>query len=97
ANLTSANANVDRAQSDIRNAEASRRALEAQRDNAQLAADQAQRDLERQRELFERTVVTAVAVRDAETKASTALSQLEQVKASLAGQTATIDGRKSSL
>ncbi len=97
ASLTSAKANVERAQSDIKGAEASRQALEAQRDNAQIAADAAQRELVRQRDLFERTVVTAVAVRDAETKASAAATQLDQVKANIIGQTATLDGRKSSL
>lgn len=97
ASLQSAQASVERAQSDIRNGEASLQSLKAQQVNAQAAYDTAQKDFERQKDLFTRNVVTAVAVQDSQTKLNSAKSQIDQITANISAQSATMDGRKAAL
>jgi len=97
ANLASAQASVVRAQSDLRNGDAQMQSLQAQLANAQAAVDADLRDLERQTELFNQQIIAVTALQTAQTKANASKSQLDQIKANIAGQQATLDGRKASL
>ncbi|MBT5861193.1 MAG: HlyD family secretion protein, partial [Alphaproteobacteria bacterium] len=97
ASLVSNRASVERARSDLRNAEASLQGTMAQVANSQISLDSAQRDWERQVELFERKVISNVALEQARSQFEQAQASFDQINSSLMGQTATLDGRRASL
>ena len=97
ANLESDRAAVARAEADVRNAAAAVRSLEAQLETARIDLDAADRELQRQRELFARNVVTAVAVEEAVTRFDQRQAQFDQVRAQLEAQQATLDSRRAAL
>ncbi len=97
ASLVSNHASVERAQADLRNSEASLQGTMAQVVNSQISLDAAQRDWERQVELFERKVISNVALEQAKAKFEQAQASFDQINSSLKAQTATLDGRRASL
>ena len=97
ASLVSNRASVERARSDLRNAEASLQGTMAQVANAQISLESAQRDWQRQLELFERKVISNVALEQARAQFEQAQASLDQINSNLMAQTATLDGRRASL
>ena len=97
ASLVSNRASVERARSDLRNAEASLQGMMAQVANAQISLESAQRDWQRQLELFERKVISNVALEQARAQFEQAQASLDQINSNLMAQTATLDGRRASL
>ena len=97
ASLVSNRASVDRARSDLRNAEASLQGTMAQVANAQISLESAQRDWQRQLELFERKVISNVALEQARAQFEQAQASFDQINSNLMAQTATLDGRRASL
>ena len=97
ASLVSNRASVERARSDLRNAEASLQGTMAQVANAQISLESAQRDWQRQLELFERKVISNVALEQARAQFEQAQASFDQINSNLMAQTATLDGRRASL
>ena len=97
ASLVSNRASVERARSDLRNTEASLQGTMAQVANAQISLESAQRDWQRQLELFERRVISNVALEQARAQFEQAQASFDQINSNLMAQTATLDGRRASL
>lgn len=97
ASLVSNRASVERARADLRNSESSLQGLMAQVTNYQISLESAHRDFARQVELFERNVVTNVALEDAQARFDQAQAQFDQVNAQLNAQSASVDARRASL
>ena len=97
ASLVSNRASVERARSDLRNAEASLQGTMAQVANSQISLESAQRDWQRQLELFERKVISNVALEQAKSQFEQAQASFDQINSSLNAQAATLDGRRASL
>lgn len=97
ASLVSSRAAIARSEADLRGAQASVESLEAQLNESQIGLNAAQRELDRQRELFSRNVVTAVAVDNAQVKFEQSQAQFERTKSQMLAQAATLDSRKASL
>ena len=97
ASLVSNRASVERARADLRNAEASLQGTIAQVANSQISLESAQRDWGRQQELFERKVISNVALEQARAQFEQAQASFDQINSNLTAQTATLDGRRASL
>ena len=97
ASLVSNRASVERARADLRNAEASLQGTIAQVANSQISLESAQRDWARQQELFERKVISNVALEQARAQFEQAQASFDQINSNLTAQTATLDGRRASL
>lgn len=97
ASLVSSNAAVSRSEAELRNAKASLKSLEAQLDESTIGLNADQRELDRQKELFSRNVVTAVAVDNTQVKFDQSNAQFERISAQLMAQEATLDSREAAL
>ncbi len=97
ASLVSSNAAVSRSEAELRNAKASLKSLEAQLDESTIGLNADQRELDRQKELFSRNVVTAVAVDNTQVKFDQSKAQFERINAQLIAQEATLDSREAAL
>ena len=97
ASLVSNRASVERARADLRNAEASLQGTMAQVANSRISLESAQRDWARHQELFERKVISNVALEQARAQFEQAQASFDQINSNLTAQTATLDGRRASL
>ena len=97
ASLVSSNAAVSRSEAELRNAKASLKSLEAQLDESTIGLNADQRELDRQKELFSRNVVTAVAIDNTQVKFDQSNAQFERISAQLMAQEATLDSREAAL
>ena len=97
ASLVSSRASVERARADLRNAEASLQGTMAQVANSRISLESAQRDWARHQELFERKVISNVALEQARAQFEQAQASFDQINSNLTAQTATLDGRRASL